>query len=182
MLAWQSPCTVQGVWMRQLLLAWQTTFTLHRLWRQPDLRGHSISNCGHLGNPKYDKYCTHCFRNLFPEDPRTAAIRTNSKEIKWVNVLLQSPMLGGFDWRHDKPFFVSFAGGCCDTKRRVDLWTIVGNVLLAIEIDEFEHKYRAADYKETRYNDLAMDFTARQVILILRRLITTSPGFESNAG
>jgi hypothetical protein len=107
-------------------------------------------------------HCTHCFRNLFPNDPRTAAIQTNSKEIKWVNTLLQSPVLAGSEWRWDKPFYVSFAGGCCNTKRRIDLWTIVGNVLVAVEIDEFQHKDRAVDYEETRYNDLAMDFTGRQ--------------------
>jgi hypothetical protein len=110
-------------------------------------------------------HCVHCFANLFPDDPRTAAIRSNSKEIKWVNALLQSPVLAGLDWVWDKPFYVSFAGGCCNTKRRIDLWVIIGNVLFAIEIDEFQHKDRAVDYEETRYNDLAMDFTGRQIFL-----------------
>ena len=126
---------------------------------------HPISQCGHIGNAKYDKYCTHCFGNMFPNDPRTAGIRSKSKEIKWVNALLQSQILAGHQWFWDKPFHVSFSGGCCNTKRRIDLWTIIGNVVVAIEIDEFQHKDRASGYEETRYNDLAMDFTGRSVFV-----------------
>jgi len=37
--------------------------------------------CPILGNTKYDGYCTHCFSNLFPSDPRTQQIRKKSKEI-----------------------------------------------------------------------------------------------------
>ena len=83
----------------------------------------------------------------------------------WVNALLQSETLATYDWVWDKPFYVSFDGGCCNTKRRVDLWCIIGNVLFAIEIDENQHKDRAENYEETRYNDLAMDFTGRQIFL-----------------
>ena len=110
-------------------------------------------------------YCTLCFRNLFPNDPRTALIQSNTKEILWVNALLQSETLANYDWVWDKPFYVSFDGGCCTTKRRVDLWCIIGNVLFAIEIDENQHKDRAENYEETRYNDLAMDFTGRQIFV-----------------
>jgi len=33
--------------------------------------------CGQGENPNYDMYCTFCFRNLFPDDPRTSEIHTN---------------------------------------------------------------------------------------------------------
>ena len=110
-------------------------------------------------------YCTRCFAHVFKDDPRTVNIRQKSKEIKWVSALLQSSALGGHKWRWDKPFYVDFLGGCCPTKRRIDLWTVVDGTIFAIEIDENQHKYRAKDYEETRYNDLFMDFSGRYVFL-----------------
>lgn len=126
---------------------------------------HIISQCATLGNPKYDGYCTHCFGNVFPDDPRTALIRRNSKEIKWVNALLTSPILEGQEWKWDKTFHVDFFGGCCSTKRRIDLWTLIDDTIFAIEIDENQHKDRAPDYEATRYNDLFMDFSGRYIFL-----------------
>ena len=124
-----------------------------------------VSQCGHKGNSKYDKYCTHCFANVFPNDPRTPLIRKNSKEIKWVSALLQSPILEGQDWTWDKAFHVDFMGGCCATKRRIDLWALVDDTIFAIEIDENQHKDRAPDYEESRYNDLFMHFSGRYIFL-----------------
>lgn len=65
------------------------------------------------------------------------------------------------DWIWDKPLYVTYDGGCCDTKRRIDLWTLVGNTMVAIEIDEHQHKFYKPDYEANRYNDLVMDFTGR---------------------
>ena len=127
-----------------------------------------VASCATLGNPKYGMYCTHCFANLFPDDPRTAGIRSKSKETKWVNALLQSAVLADYDWTWDKPIYVTYDGGCCDSKRRIDLWAIVGNVVFAIEIDENQHKpyvRRDPDYEANRYNELVMDFTGRFVFL-----------------
>jgi len=110
-------------------------------------------------------HCVFCFRNLFPSDPRTAEICKNITETKRVNAVLRSPVSKGIEWVHDTPLFVPLRGGCCDTKRRIDLWTMVGNVVFAIEIDEHQHKDRAVNYEEERYNDLAMDFTGQFVFL-----------------
>ena len=121
--------------------------------------------CGTLGNPKYDGYCTHCFSNLFPGDARTAAIRTKSKETKWVNAILETDTAHGYEWICDKTIYVKYAGGCCESKRRIDLRTMIGSRTLAIEIDENQHKYYAVDYEATRYNNLMMDFTAPYVFL-----------------
>jgi hypothetical protein len=43
----------------------------------------------------------------------------------------------------------------CDypSKRRIDLWAVVGAVLVAVEIDGISHMY----YEEARYDDLMMD-------------------------
>jgi hypothetical protein len=121
--------------------------------------------CGNGFNRRYNGYCSHCFRNLFPGDPRVKQMRTKSKEIKWVNALLDSPELSGYEWRWDKPLYVDFFGGCCATRRRIDLWTLVGHTIVAIEIDENQHKDRASEYEQERYNDLFMDFSGRYVFL-----------------
>lgn len=128
-------------------------------------RYHNISMCGHLGNPKYDMYCTHCFKNVFTNDARVARIRSKSKEIQWVNALLESPDLPKMEWIWDKPFYVDFRGGCCETKRRIDLRCLLGNTMFCVEIDENQHKYYATDYEIMRYNDLFMDFSGRFVFL-----------------
>ena len=89
-----------------------------------------------------------------------------SKEIKWVNAILQSEAVGGYAWIWDKPIYVQYAGGCCESRCRIDLRTMVGNKVLAIEIDEEQHRrYKAVDYETTRYNNLMMDFTAPYIFL-----------------
>eukprot|EP00877_Chromochloris_zofingiensis_P013165 jgi/Chrzof1/8101/UNPLg00146.t1 len=117
--------------------------------------------CGYLANPKYDYYCTHCFPHVFPDDPRVAGIQRKTKEIQWVNAILQLPVAAAHDWVWDKPLYVDFHGGCCATKRRIDLRTLVGSVMVAIEIDEDMHKRHAADDEDSRYSDLHMAFSGR---------------------
>jgi hypothetical protein len=117
---------------------------------------------------KYDGYCTHCFSNLFPHDPRTAKIRTKSKEIQWVNAILQQ--FPAPDWIWDKPLYVDFSGGCCVSKRRIDLRALLehpdqGLFWLCIEIDENQHRGYEDGYEIVRYNDLFLDFSGRYVFL-----------------
>jgi len=76
-----------------------------------------------------------------------------------------SPVSEGLEWVWGTPLYVPLRGGCCNTKRRIDLWAIVGNAIFAIEIDESQHKDRAVSYEEERYNDLAMDFTGQYKFL-----------------
>jgi hypothetical protein len=68
------------------------------------------TRCGHRGNPTYDKYCTHCFSNLFKDDPRVQDIHKKSKETKWANAILTEIPLDGWMW--DKSLYVDFYGGC----------------------------------------------------------------------
>ena len=117
---------------------------------------------------KYDGYCTHCFSNLFPNDPRTAEIRTKTHEIKWVNALILS--FPDLDWVWDQPIYVDFSGGCCATKRRIDLRVLLENQVLywlCIEIDENQHKkYADTDnYEISRYNDLFVDFSGHYIFV-----------------
>ena len=41
---------------------------------------------------------------------------------------------------YNKPFYVDLEGGCCDTKRRIDLRMLINNTILCIEVDEHQHK------------------------------------------
>ncbi len=117
--------------------------------------------CPTIGNPKYDGYCTFCFSNIFPSDPKTAKIRKKSKELQVVNHI--TIKYEGF--RHDKPLYVDLNGGCCPSKRRIDLRKLVDNTLLCIEIDEHQHKGYCKIDEENRYNDLFMDFSGKYIFI-----------------
>lgn len=118
-----------------------------------------FEGCNTRSNPQYDNYCTHCFSNLFPSDPRTLKIRTKSKELEVVSYILNNH---NQKFIHDKPLYVSLDGGCCISKRRMDLWTLINNTILAIEIDEEQRKYHLAP---ERYNDLFMDFSGKYIFI-----------------
>lgn len=112
-------------------------------------------------NKKYNGYCTHCFANLFPNDPKTLQIRKKSKELQVVSFITN--YFKGF--KHDKPLYVDLDGGCCISKRRVDLRKLIGNTLLCIEIDENQHRgYNKVD-EISRYNDLFMDFSGKYIFI-----------------
>ena len=117
--------------------------------------------CTITGNPKYDNYCTHCFRNLFPNDPRIKLIRTKSKEIKVRDYINDN--YDGFV--HDKPLYVDLEGGCCASKRRIDLRKLIGNTVLCIEIDENQHKSYDKKDEELRYDNLFMDFSGKYIFI-----------------
>jgi hypothetical protein len=42
---------------------------------------------------------------------------------------------------YNKPFYVDLEGGCCETKRRIDLRKLINNTTLCLEVDENQHKY-----------------------------------------
>lgn len=117
--------------------------------------------CSIRKNKKYDDYCTHCFSHLFPSDPRTLKIHKNYKEIKVVSFI--SNKIEGFI--HDKPLYVDLKGGCCDSKRRIDLRKIINGTMLCIEIDEDQHKHIHYKNDNNRYDNLFMDFSGKYVFI-----------------
>lgn len=120
--------------------------------------------CPQQGNRNYDGFCTHCFANLFPCHPKTVTIRTKSKELKVVSHLVANDKA----WICDKPLFVDLNGGCCPSKRRIDLRKLIGNTMLCVEIDEGQHKdriYVKEEKEGTRYNDLFMDFSGKYIFI-----------------
>ena len=105
--------------------------------------------CPHIvQNDKYDGYCTHCFKNLFPDDPRTPKIRVKTKE-----ELVRQHINKNFEgFTHDKPIVW---GGCdCNMRRRVDHRKLINGTMLAIETDEGQHKTYDEKKEENRYDDL----------------------------
>ena len=107
-------------------------------------------DCLNCGNVKYKYYCTHCFSNLFPNDPLTLQIRTKSKE-NYVRDFLNENYNG---FIHDKALWT---GHCdCSQRRRIDHRLLIGNTLLCIETDENQHKSYNEKDEEIRYDDLYM--------------------------
>ena len=135
--------------------------------RCPDCGGNEIckskstTGCRTRGNRKLNGYCSHCFVNLFPEDPRSLTVRKKSKEIQVMTHIFSK--YEGF--KNDKPFYVDLEGGCCETKRRIDLRKLIGNTMLCIEVDENQHKYYIKEKEIERYNDLFMDFSGKFIFI-----------------
>jgi len=114
------------------------------------------------GNRKYDNYCTQCFIHLFPNDIRVKDIRSKTKEITVINYICNN--FEGI-WHHDKPLYYDFDGGCCPSKRRIDLRQMFNNTMLCIEIDENQHKTYCSDDEFIRYNDIICDLTCKYIFI-----------------
>ena len=133
----------------------------------PDCGGYRICKskstigCRTTGNRKLNGYCSHCFVNLFPEDPRALTVKKKSKELQVMTHIFSK--YDGF--KNDKPFYVDLEGGCCETKRRIDLRKLIGNTMLCIEVDENQHKYYIKQKEIERYNDLFMDFSGKYIFI-----------------
>ena len=138
--------------------------------RCPDCNGNEICKARHepyktscitMGNPRLDNFCSHCFANLFPDDPRVLTIKRKSKELQVVSHILSK--YEGFI--HDRTFSIDLHGGCCATKRRIDLRKLINNTLLCIEIDEDQHKTYIKEHEIVRYDDLFMDFSGKYIFI-----------------
>ena len=72
---------------------------------------------------------------MFPNDPKSIKLKC-SKELKVVIYLLNKYP----NFIYNKPFYVDLEGGCCSTKRRIDLRMLINSTMLCIEIDEEQHE------------------------------------------
>ena len=109
-------------------------------------------DCESSGNIKYRYYCSFCFQHLFPDDVLTKNIRFKTSET-CVKMFINEKFS---NFIHDTCIWT---GNCdCSHRRRIDHRILIGNTLLCIETDEFQHKkYKDKDnYEEIRYNDLYM--------------------------
>ena len=121
---------------------------------------HTIG-CRTYANRKLNGFCSHCFVNLFPDDPRALTVRKKSKEIQVMTHIFSN--YEGF--KNDKPFYVDLEGGCCATKRRIDLRKLINNTMLCIEVGENQHKHYIKENETNRYDDLFMDFSGKYIFI-----------------
>jgi hypothetical protein len=111
------------------------------------------------GNIKYRGYCTFCFQHLFPNDPLCLEMNCKVYETKVRTMLTEHKL----DFTYDKPIYHS---GCdCSSRRRVDFWKLVGNTMLAIEVDENQHSWYDKKDEEIRYDDLFMHFSGKWIFI-----------------
>ena len=106
---------------------------------------------------KYDGFCTHCFKNKFPDDPRTLEIRSKSKELLVKQYL--SDNHNGFI--HNTP--LETINCDCSLRRRIDFRLLIDNTYLCIEVDENQHSSYMKD--EIRYNDIYMGFSGKFIFI-----------------
>ena len=97
------------------------------------------SHCPQQANHKYDKYCLFCFINFFPKDERPIKAINTRKELHIVIHIIHR-FKQQFEFVFNKPLHVDFDGGCCATKRGIDLRTTIYNTTIAIELDEDQRK------------------------------------------
>ena len=136
----------------------------------PDCNGSQIckakgpphnSGCRTRRNQRLDRFCSHCFANLFPDAPRTLAMRKKSKELQVVAHI--APTYDGFV--HDRSRYVDLEGGCCSTKQRINVRKLINHTILCVEIDEDQHKRYLKQDEEHRYDDLFMDFSGKYIFI-----------------
>ena len=104
----------------------------------------------HRQNKTYDRYCTKCFEQNFPDDPRTYMICKNSYELLVKNYLSSEFK----EFIHNTSLWTGQAD--CTCRRRIDFRWLIGNTLLCVEVDEDQHKYRDKKDELMRYDDLMM--------------------------
>ncbi len=126
--------------------------------------GRRCSNCiewtdSRVGSKKYDGFCATCFKQRFPDDPRSKVKYAHTKEIRVRQAI--NEQFEGFI--HDTPLYT---GQCdCSMRRRIDHRKLIGSTLLCIETDEFGHRgYDPVD-EEIRYHDLYMVHSGKWVFI-----------------
>lgn len=116
-------------------------------------------SCMIRGNKKYRGYCTFCFQHLFPNDPLCLEMYCKTYETKVRKILIENNL----EFIHDKPIFHS---GCdCSSRRRVDFWKLIGNTILAIEVDENQHNGYSKQDEDIRYDDLYMQHSGKWIFI-----------------
>jgi len=118
-----------------------------------------------MGSSYYDGYCATCFKRLFPEDSRSTVIHRQSKEIRVRNAITERAQsdLKFQGFVHNQPLYT---GDCdCTHRRRVDHRKLIDGTMLAVETDEFAHRYYDAVDEEIRYHDLYMIHSGKWVFI-----------------
>ena len=134
----------------------------HRI-KKPVSKNSHCPNCidwidSRCRNKKYDGWCARCFKDTFPNDPRSK-IGANRKEL-----LVRKRINDEFDgFIHDRTMYT---GNCdCTHRRRIDHRKIINNTMIAVETDEFAHRSYDRDDEIIRYDDLYMIFSGKWIYI-----------------
>ncbi len=115
--------------------------------------------CDTRAHNDYDGYCAWCFQHLFPEDPRSNKIPRKSFELEVAAAILAYDS----EYKHDK--HLEFGGCDCLSRRRIDFWKVIGNTIIAIEVDENQHRRYDPVDEQNRYDDLFMNFSGKWIFI-----------------
>ena len=103
--------------------------------------------------------CANCFKHEFPDHPLSRTSRIKHKELRVRHFL--DARFPDLTWEHDKQLTTPHCD--CSIRRRVDHRVCVGNVMVAVETDEYQHRGYEAEDEEARYHDTFMGFSGRWV-------------------
>ena len=108
---------------------------------------------------KYSYYCTKCFEQNFPDDPRTLMIRHKTEETVVKEYLARHYK----DFIHDTVIWTDQED--CTCRRRIDFRCLIGNTLLCVEVDENQHKYYDDSDTIERYDELMLTQGAKMIFI-----------------
>jgi hypothetical protein len=113
--------------------------------------GVNNQGCKVRANPKFRDYCSDCFVEKYPDDPLSLGVGQHKDELMVKNYI--DINIPNIKFLYNKSLQKNTEN---NTKyRRIDLHIILCNTLLAIEVDEKQHKrhqYNKDD--EQRYEDI----------------------------
>ena len=120
------------------------------------------SGCRTRANQILDRFCAHCFANLFPDAPSTLTIGRKYKQLQVVAHIAST--YDGFV--HDRSLYVDLEGGCASKKRRIDVRKLINNNMLCMEIDEAQRKRYLKQGEEHQYDDLFMYISGKYIFIM----------------
>ncbi len=131
---------------------------IRRYGTDPILTKDNSRRCEKTKQKKYDSYCTTCFIELFPDDLRTKTAYVTIKE----NIVRDYLTLEFSDmFTHNKR--VSTIG--VTSSRYIDFQTEVGDYILCVEVDEYQHLRYDQDDEEERISQIYDHFNKNMIII-----------------
>ena len=113
------------------------------------------TRCIKRKSSRYDNYCATCFIELFTDDPRSKAIQLPTKEFQarqQLNIAFPNRFI------YDKQLFIADREEKCTSfNRRIDAQAEFDDCILAIEVDENQHKYYNPMDEELRIMQIYQD-------------------------
>ncbi len=112
--------------------------------------------CDNYASRNYEKYCIHCYIQLFPDKPTARNYKTKEKAV--VDFVMSH--FGNFTWISDK----RVSDGC--SRRRPDLLLDMGSHILIVEVDENQHTDYDCSCENKRLMEISRDIEHRPLIFI----------------